>query len=119
MRALKYLFLILVAIVLVTVALANRAAVAIQLLPAEMASYLGQPLSTEQPLFVIIFGSIIVGLLIGFIWEWFREHSVRVEARTQKHEREVLEREVKGLRADKHKGKDDVLAILDDPALAR
>ncbi len=119
MRALKYLFLVLVAIVLVTIALANREEVAIQLLPAEMASYLGQPLSLQVPLFVVIFGAIIVGLLIGFVWEWFREHSVRVEARQQKHEREVLEREVKGLRAQKHKGKDEVLAILDDPALVR
>lgn len=114
MRALKYLFLVVVALILVTVALANRGLVGIQLLPAELAGYLGQPLQFEVPMFVIIFGAIIVGLLIGFVWEWFREHAVRVAARAEKREKELLQREVKGLRAKHNKGKDEVLAILDD-----
>ena len=32
----------------------------------------------ELPLFLVIFGGIVAGLLIGFVWEWFREHKHRV-----------------------------------------
>lgn len=119
MRLLKYLFLFVVALCLITVALANRSEVGIQLLPDELAGYVGQPLTYSLPLFVVIFASIVVGLLIGFVWEWFREHRIRVDARAQRREKEVLEREVKGLRARQHEGKDEVLALLDDVAAAR
>ncbi len=118
-RYLKYLFLVLVALVLITVALANRALVTIQFLPEEMASYMGQPLSYELPLFVIIFGGIIAGLLIGFVWEWMREHKHRVQARTATRDKQRLEREVKGMKSRATEGKDDVLALLDDAASAR
>lgn len=114
-RYLRYLFLLAVALCLLIVALANRDPVAIQLLPEEMAAYMGQPLSYELPLYVIIFGGIVVGLLIGFVWEWFREHKMRADGRRQKREKERLQREMRGMRAEQNKGKDEVLAILDAP----
>ena len=119
MRYIRYLFMAVVGLSLILVALANRGMVTIKLLPEEMAAYLGQPLSYELPLFIVIFGGIIVGLLIGFVWEWFREHKHRVDARTQKREKEKLEREVKGLKRKSNEGKDEVLALLDDSAAAR
>lgn len=112
-RYLRYLFLLAVAFCLLILALANRDAVAIQLLPEEMAAYMGQPLSYELPLYVIIFGGIVVGLLIGFVWEWFREHKMRVDGRRQKREAERLQREMRGMRAEQNQGKDEVLALLD------
>ncbi|PTX54251.1 putative integral membrane protein [Litoreibacter ponti] len=119
MKYLRYLFLALVGICLILVALANRGMVTIKVLPSEMAAYLGQPLSYELPLFVIIFAAIVIGLLIGFVWEWFREHKHRAEARAQRREKEQLAREVKGLKRKNNEGKDEVLALLDDSAPAR
>lgn len=118
MRYIRYLFLAAIGISLILVALANRGMVTIKLLPEEMAAYLGQPLEYQLPLFVVIFGGIVVGLLIGFVWEWFREHKHRADARAQKREKEKLEREVKGLKRKSNEGKDEVLALLDDSTAA-
>ena len=114
MRYLRYLFLAAVGFCLLIVALANRGSVPLQLIPDEMAAYMGQPMSLEMPLFVIIFVAIVVGLLIGFVWEWFREHKHRADARAQKREKEQLARQVRGLKAQKAEGKDEVLALLED-----
>lgn len=119
MRFLKYLFLVVVAIVLVVLAMANRDVVTVKLLPAELASEFGQPFSYELPLFAVIFAGIVVGLLIGFVWEWFREHKHRSAVRVERREREKLEREVKGLKRHANEGRDDVLALLDDASATR
>jgi putative membrane protein len=113
MRFIRYIFLALVALVLVVVALANRGAVTLRLVPDEFVPFLPMPNEFTLPLFVVIFGAIIVGLLIGFVWEWFREHALRAEAARRKRELNQLEREVKGLRDKTGEGKDDVLALLD------
>lgn len=113
MRYIKYLFLLVVAFCLVVLALANRQSVQVKLLPEEMAAYLGQPITYELPLFVVIFVGIVLGLLIGFVWEWLREHKHRADGRRQKREKEKLQREVKGMKAESGRGKDDVLALLD------
>jgi uncharacterized integral membrane protein len=114
MRYIRYAFLAAVAIVLIVVALANREMVTLQLLPADMAGYVGQNFSYQLPQFVIIFLAIVVGLLIGFVWEWMREHKHRVEGRKATRAKEQLERQVKGLKRRSSEGQDDVLALLDD-----
>ncbi|MEM7471662.1 MAG: LapA family protein [Pseudomonadota bacterium] len=116
MRYIKYVFLAAVAFCLLILALANRGTVQIKLLPEELAAYLGQPFSYELPLFIIIFAGIVVGLLIGFVWEWLREHKHRSDARTQKREKEKLQRQVKGMKAEKARdqGQDEVLALLEN-----
>ncbi|EPX77129.1 lipopolysaccharide assembly protein LapA domain-containing protein [Litoreibacter arenae] len=119
MRYIRYVFMAVVGLSLILVALANRGLVTIKVLPAEMAAYLGQPLSYDLPLFVVIFGGIIIGLLIGFVWEWLREHKHRADARRQRREKERLAREVKGLKRRNNEGKDEVLALLDDSAATR
>jgi lipopolysaccharide assembly protein A len=113
MRFLRYLFLAVVAIVLVIVALANRAPVEISVLPPELADFLPISNSYSLPLFLVILGAILMGLLIGFIWEYFREHRIRAEAARRKRELNRLEREVRGLREKSGESKDDVLALLE------
>jgi putative membrane protein len=114
MRYIRYAFLAAIAIVLIVVALANREMVTLNLLPADMAGYVGQNFSYQLPQFVIIFLAIVVGLLIGFVWEWMREHKIRVEGRRANRDKVRLEREVKGLKRKTNEGQDDVLALLDD-----
>jgi len=112
-RWLRYLLLIGLALLLLTVALANRAAVTVKTLPDDMAAFLDLGWSMELPLFVIIFGGIVVGLLIGFVWEWFREHKQRADAAATAREVAQLRREVATLRDRKSQPKDEVLALLD------
>jgi uncharacterized integral membrane protein len=114
MRYIRYAFLALLGIGLVSVSLANRNLVTLKLLPDDLAELFGQNFSVTIPLFLVVLGGVIAGLVIGFIWEWLREHRHRRDA--SKHSREVrkLEREVTKLKAKKNEGKDEVLAILDE-----
>ena len=118
MRYLKYLFLAVLALCLITVALANRQLVTLTLLPEEMAVFSGIAWRIELPLFVVVIGGIIAGLLIGFVWEWFREHRHRADAASAKREAGKLEREVRRLKKTSTEDQDDVLALLEDSAKA-
>jgi lipopolysaccharide assembly protein A len=119
MRYLRYAFLALLALCLLVVALANRDPVTLTLLPAEIAAFAGFNHAVSLPLFLVIFGGIVAGVVIGFVWEWFREHKHRAEAAAQRRERQRLEREVDRLRPASEKPGDDVLALLESPRAAR
>jgi lipopolysaccharide assembly protein A len=119
MRYLRYVFLALLAICLLIVALANREPVTLTLLPKELATFAGFDFSISLPMFLVIFGGIVAGVMIGFVWEWFREHKHRAEAATQRRERERLEREVHRLKPASERQQDDVLALLEGSGSAR
>jgi len=115
MRYLRYLFLAVLGICLITVALANRQVVTLRLLPEEMAAFSGLSLQIDLPLFVVVFLGIVAGLLIGFVWEWLREARLRAEAGRARREAATLEREVKRLKHSQAEGEgeDEVLALLE------
>lgn len=114
MRYVRYLCIAIFAIALITVAIANRGLVTLKVLPDGIANLFAVAPSVELPLFVVIFLGIIIGLLVGFVWEWLREHTVRAENARNAREVRRLMREVKRLKSDKHEGKDEVLALLDE-----
>ncbi len=114
MAILRYLFLGALALILVILALANRMPVTLRVLPEDIGAYLGLSASFEAPLFVVIFLAMAVGLLVGFVWEWLREHKHRAEASHQRTERERLERELARTRTTRTE-EDDVLALIDAP----
>ena len=116
MRYIRYAFLIVLAVTLVTVALANRASVTLHLLPGELAGFVPLPNTLDLPLFVIIFGGIVAGLLIGFVWEWFREHKGRAEGARARRDVKNLEREVTRLKGNTADDKDEILALLEKSA---
>lgn len=102
------------ALCLVVVALANRTAVTVKLLPEPMANLLGMDPGATVPLYLLLGGAIVVGLLLGFVWEWLREFSYRAEARRLRSEAETLRVELQ--RAEKavpEKARDDVRALVD------
>jgi uncharacterized integral membrane protein len=101
--------------VLLTVALANRAPVTLKALPEDLAAFTGFAWQIELPLFMVIFGGIIAGLLIGFVWEWFREMKHRSTASRKTREVARLERELAVMKDSQSVPKDDILAILDKP----
>lgn len=113
MRYIRYAFIAAFAVLLIAVALANRGMVSLQLIPTEVAGWFAMNPQIELPLFIVIFGGIVVGLLVGFVWEWIREHGHRAEAARQARERRRLEREVARLKDEKNEGKDEVLALID------
>ena len=113
-RYLRYIFLGLVGLGLLTVALANRAPVSVRLLPEDLAALTGLTWAMDLPLFLVIFGGIIVGVLIGFVWEWFREHGHRATASQKSREVARLERELAVLKdSTSVPPKDEVLALLE------
>ncbi len=114
MRYIKYALIAVFGAALIAVAVANRGMVSLQLIPSEVAGWFAVNPQIELPLFIVIFGGIVVGLFVGFVWEWVREHGHRSEASRQARERRRLEREVARLKGEKHEGKDEVLALLDE-----
>ena len=69
--------------------------------------------AVQVPLFIAILLGVAVGLVIGLIWEWIRESKHRTAATRIRREAQRLEDEVKRLKAEKHEGKDEVLALLE------
>lgn len=113
-RYLRLILLALLGLFLLTVALANRAVVPVRLLPEDLAALTGLTWAMELPLFLIIFAGIIAGVLIGFVWEWFREHGHRATASQKSREVVRLERELAVLKdATSVPPKDEVLALLE------
>lgn len=113
MRYVRYLCIAIFALALIAVALANRSMVSLKLLPTEVSGYFALNPELQVPLFIVILGSIIAGLLVGFVWEWIREYGQRAEAARQAREMRRLEREVARLKGQKYEGQDEVLALLD------
>ncbi|MEQ8339840.1 MULTISPECIES: LapA family protein [Marinovum] len=114
MRYIKYAFLAIVAPALVAVAVANRDIVTLTLLPSGLAALAGMNQAIDLPLFVVIIAGVAAGLLIGFVWEWLREFRQRAESARKDREIKELKRQLRRLRAEKHAGEDEVLALLDE-----
>lgn len=114
MRYLKYLVLLAIAIVLIFVALANRQMVELNLVPSAFQGLIPFNFSLSVPLFVVIFGGVVGGVLVGFVWEWVREHKHRSAVRKEHKQVVRLEREVGRLKANQNEGKDDILALIKD-----
>jgi len=119
MRYIRYALLALLTIALVTVALANRNVVSLHLLPDSLAGILGMRNTLELPLFLVIFAGIVAGLLIGFVWEWFRELRLSSEASRVKRDVKKLAREVDRLKGGKGEPTDEVLALLENSGAKR
>lgn len=116
MRYIRYAIYASLLIVLTVVCVANLAPVTLNTLPAGLAS-LPQvgwlAFSVEVPLFAVALGGLVLGFVLGEVFEWLREHKFRAEASAKGHEVKKLERQLKKTQAERDKDKDEVLAILD------
>lgn len=113
MRYLRLLTIVLTGLVLLVLALANRDPVVVRALPDSVQAVIGGVWSAQVPLFLAIFGGVLLGLVIGFVWEWVRESRYRTDASARRREIVRLERELSGLRAETGDNRDEVLALLD------
>lgn len=115
MRTIRLLLLVVLALVLIGVALANRAPVTVGLFPGNFAAYLGGGWTVTMPLFLLIFLTLAIGMVLGLIWEWLRESRIRTAAVRRGQALEAAQRETGQLRQQFAAPKDEVLAILDAP----
>jgi uncharacterized integral membrane protein len=118
MRYIKYAFLAALALALLTLALANRPMVTLRLLPEEMGAFAGIDWAIQMPLFLVVMIGVVLGLLIGFVWEWLREHKHRAAAAEARRQAARFEREVARMKAVQPEAEDEVLALLDQPRKA-
>lgn len=109
MRTIKLILLALILIGIVVLAVANRGPVTLNLLPEGLAGVARY--SIELPLFLVGLTSVLVGMVLGYILEWLREHKHRKRASQKSREAAALTREVGRLRRA-GKPEDDVLALL-------
>jgi lipopolysaccharide assembly protein A len=112
-RYLRYFLFAVLALVLISLALANRAPVEVNLLTQDLSALFGVNWTLQLPMFLVIFASIILGLLIGFVWEWLREYKHRKVAGDKTRQVTKLERELAAMQDARSLPKDDILAILD------
>lgn len=118
-RYLKILFLVIVALALVLLFFANNAPVTLHLMPDALAEAVGVQNAFTTSLFFVVVAALLIGIIVGFIWEWLREHQFRAEAKTQRREAQRLNQEVAQMKGRRTDTQDDVLAILDDADAAR
>lgn len=93
MRVIRVLFLGVLAVALITVAMANRGPLSVRLLPSEVSRLAGFDWEITLPTFVVLFAAGVIGLALGFLWEWLREHKHRARAASERKERQRLEQE--------------------------
>lgn len=113
MRYLRYLFLGVVGLILFALALANRDIVILRLVTDDVAGILDIPNKIALPLFVVIFAALVGGIVVGLVWEWFREHQYRASAARKGREAEALKRDLNRLAPGAKGSGDDVLALLE------
>ena len=113
LRCVRYAVIAVLLIVLLTVALANRTVVPVRFLPEDVGALFGLNWQVEMPLFLVIFGGVVAGVVIGFTWEWLREHKHRKAASQRKREVTRLEREMEVMRDSRSVPGDDILALVD------
>lgn len=109
MRVIRMIFLALLAILLVMVALANRQAVVLRAFPGQLDRYFGSQWQVSVPLFLVIFLALMIGMVLGLVWEWLREAQLRSESARRARDIAELESRVGPARAQR----DGVLALLD------
>ncbi|CUH52948.1 LapA family protein [Shimia sp. R11_0] len=114
MRYIRYAFLGTLGVVLISIALANRDFVTLTLLPAVAEDWFGVNYVIELPLFLVILGAIVAGILIGFCWEYLREHRMRSDKSKAEKELHKTKREVRRLKGREAEKKDEVLVLLDE-----
>lgn len=109
MRTIRLLITVLLALVLIMVALANRGPVTVSLVPQELAAYLGGSYSVAMPLFLLLFLTLAAGMVLGLIGEWLRESPYRSQAARARSAERVVTVQTEAA------PRDEVLAILDAP----
>ncbi len=96
-RFLKVLIFSLVALVVIFLSIANRHDVTLSFDPFSQAT---PEIALTIPLFLILFGAIAIGVIIGGMAAWWAQHGKRKELRRSRKEIKELKAELDKLRGD-------------------
>lgn len=96
LRTVKWIILAILAAALIVVGVANMTPVNLHLLPPAIGDY-GYTLH-QIPLAGVILVSMLLGIIVGELLEWAREHKHRKTARQKRREAEELARENEALK---------------------
>lgn len=119
LRYLKILFLVVVAAALVLLFFANNAPVTLHLMPDAFATALGIRNEYTISLFFVVVAALLIGIVVGFIWEWLREHRFRAEGKAHRREAQRLNQEVAQMKGRSSDSQDEILALVEDATPAR
>jgi uncharacterized integral membrane protein len=109
MQTIKLIVLGLMAAILIALGVANMAAVDLYLLPAKL---FGDTFSIKRiPLAAVILAAVLLGILVGLVIEYLREHKHRRMAEEKRREIVELRQEVTRLRAKVGSQGDDLPRI--------
>ena len=108
LRLIKLVVLAVICVVLVVLGVANMAPVDLHLLPEGVLET--RYTVSGVPLAAVILTSMLVGVVLGELFEWVREHKHRRRASTHAREVQKLEAEIRALKK-KHGEKDDLPRI--------
>jgi len=109
-RAVGWLVLLPLGLMLVLFALANRGVVQIGFDPLTPEVPFVAPI--QMPMFVLIYAVLMAGVLIGGIASWFAQSRHRAEERHLRRRAEALEGELDRVRRERRT--DETLALLED-----
>lgn len=111
-RLIKLAILIVLMVGLVLMAIANSDPMTVQLLPEPLAALLPIENTLTWPKYWILLAAVAFGLLLGYLWEYVREHKHRRTVSVREREVSRLEAEVNKLRKKTGEDQDDVVALL-------
>ncbi|MEL6678790.1 MAG: LapA family protein [Pseudomonadota bacterium] len=109
-RYFRLFLLLVIAVAMIFIAIANREFVTVELVPTQFAAV--AQYSLDVPLFVLMVGMALGGFILGWSWEYVREWRLRSESKQRKRQVERLENEMDTLKKRTGTEEDDVLALL-------
>ena len=110
LRVIKFTILLLICLSLTVIGVANMGAVSLRLLPEGMGVG-GVPTLPDMPLTVVILLAMLLGFVIGEIFEWLRESKHRTEVARRGREINQLKAENARLKAKVSDPKEDLPRI--------
>lgn len=120
MRVIKLFLLFVIAIVLAVMSFANNQTITLNLVPPYFDDFMGvngMVNGIELPLYVVIFGGVMAGLVLGYIFEWLREHKHRKEAGMGRQSKAELEAQLRKMKAEANAGRDELLVLVEETAV--
>ena len=99
MRYVKLLVWVLVGVLLVIFALGNNQTVQVYLFPTFFKNTLIARSIFPMPLFIVIYLVLLIGVIFGFIFEYFRQYKYRLNLRKYKKEINSLQAKVQDLKS--------------------
>jgi putative membrane protein len=99
LRYIKLLVWVLVGVLLVIFALGNNQTVQVYLVPDIFSNTLIDRSIFPMPLFIIVYLVLLIGVIFGFVFEYFRQYKYRLNLRIYKKEINSLRVEVQELKS--------------------